>query len=93
MTPDRLEQAENLYEFCLGNPFAYFDPDGEWAIALPLLTWTGGAITAPLWGPVALGAAASATIGYFGYKAYQNWECYRTKAGELQKEVEKGESS
>ncbi len=70
MTPDPLKQTDDAYEFCLGNPLFYFDPDGEWAVAIPLITWTGGVITSPLWGPAALGVATCATIGYLGYKSY-----------------------
>ncbi len=91
LTPDPLKQTENPYEFCLGNPLSYFDPDGQWAFTLLTVAWgAGAAITAPVWGPYALATAAGATVGYLGYKAYESWDCHRTKAGELQKEVEKG---
>ncbi len=35
LTPDPLNQTNNPYLFCLGNPSKYIDPDGLWAIAIP----------------------------------------------------------
>jgi RHS repeat-associated protein len=79
MTKDPLGQSNDLYEFCLGNPLSYFDPDGEWAIAVPLLAWTGGAITSPLWGPVALGTLGGVALGYASYKAVEWFKNNKTE--------------
>ncbi len=75
LTPDPLKQTANPYDFCLGNPLSYFDPDGQWAFTLVAVAWGAGAtITAPIWAPYALATAAGATVGYFGYKAYEHWQ-------------------
>lgn len=74
LTPDPKQQSDDPYLYCLGDPENFVDPDGEWAIAVPVLTWTGGAITAPIWAPYAAAAAAGATLGYWGYKGYQHWK-------------------
>jgi RHS repeat-associated protein len=75
LTPDPMEQGSNLYQYCLDNPFAYCDPNGEWAIPLLSIAWGAGAtITAPIWAPYAIAAAAGATVGYWGYKAYDHWQ-------------------
>ena len=59
ITPDPLGtlQHPNVYLYCLGDPISYFDPDGRFAMALPLLNLSWGACTIisfPAWGPVAL---------------------------------------
>ena len=41
---------------------------------IPILTWTGGALTSPLWGPGALAVAGGAAAGYLGYKAYKGYQ-------------------
>ncbi len=79
LTPDPLQQTVNPYEFCLGNPLSYFDPDGEWAIAIPLITWTGGVLTSPLWGPLALGTIGGVALGYASYKALEWFQDNKTE--------------
>lgn len=77
LSPDPMKQNSNPYQYCLNNPFSYYDPDGAFAFAVPLvgLTWGAGVtITAPIWAPYALAAAAGATVGYWGYKAYDHWQ-------------------
>ncbi len=75
LTPDPQKQSEDPYEFCLGNPLSYVDPDGEWAIPLISIAWGAGAtITAPVWVPYALAVGAGATVGYWSYKAYEYWQ-------------------
>jgi RHS repeat-associated protein len=77
LTPDPLHQSSNLYEYCLHNPLFYQDPDGRFALAIPILqiAWgAGGAISCPLWGPAALitvGVAATAYATSHAYKAYK----------------------
>lgn len=91
LTPDPAFQSSDPYEYCLGNPLAYVDPDGKFAIPLVGFVWgAGAAVTAPVWAPYALAAAGGAAVGYVGCKVYENWN--QTKAGELQKQVEKGQA-
>jgi RHS repeat-associated protein len=76
LTPDPMQQSDDPYLYCLGNPQNFIDPDGQFAFVAPLITITWGAgatITAPIWAPYAAAAAAGATIGYWGYKGYQHW--------------------
>ena len=64
----------DLHQYCLNNPFAYFDPDGRFAILVPIVNFAFGAgvaITAPIWGTGALIVGAGAAIGYAGYKGVQ----------------------
>lgn len=79
---DPFMQDTDPYRYCFGDPLNYLDPDGRFAIAIPILTWTGTALTSPLWGPGALAVATGAAIGYIGYKAYkeyQHWQENQTK--------------
>ena len=74
LTPDPLLQTPDLYQYCLNNPFAYFDPDGRFAIALPLLNFAigcGTVITSPIWVTGSIVAVAGAAVGYAGYKGVQ----------------------
>lgn len=76
LTPDPLGtlQHSNVYLYCLGNPVSYFDPDGRFAIALPLLhlAWGAGAIVSfPAWGSAALATATGAAIGWAAYEVVQ----------------------
>ena len=51
LTPDPLKQTPDLHQYCLNNPLTYTDPNGEWAIVIPLvegISWTavtGAALT------------------------------------------------
>jgi RHS repeat-associated protein len=112
LTPDPMKQSEDLYEYCLGNPFLYFDPDGQFSLTFLQIAWGAGvAITTPIWGPYAVATAAGVAAAYGLHKVcehmeekrharwreknYQppnNWDCYRNKAGELQRQVEKGQA-
>jgi RHS repeat-associated protein len=77
LTPDPMQQSLDPYLYCLGDPENFIDPDGQFAIAAPLinLAWGAGAtITAPIWAPYAVAAAAGAGIGYWGYKGYEYWK-------------------
>ncbi|MBM3201238.1 MAG: hypothetical protein FJZ56_02385 [Chlamydiae bacterium] len=77
LTPDPMQQSSDPYLYCLGDPENFIDPDGQFAIAAPLISisWGAGAtITAPIWAPYAAAAAAGATIGYWGYKGYKHWQ-------------------
>ena len=77
LTPDPMQQSDDPYLYCLGDPENFIDPDGQFAFAAPLISiaWGAGAtITAPIWAPYAAAAAAGATIGYWGYKGYQHWK-------------------
>lgn len=75
LTPDPVHQSDNPYEYCLGDPLAYVDPDGRFAIPLVGIVWgAGAAVTAPVWAPYALAAAGGAAVGYVGYKTYELWQ-------------------
>lgn len=63
----------NLYQYVFNNPFFYCDPDGQFAIAIPLITIIGGALTVPTL-PVLLGGALAVGIAYQGYKLYDNYK-------------------
>ncbi len=76
LTPDPLNKDPQTYRYCFNNPSQYIDPDGQFAFVIPVLTWTGAAITSPLWGTGALATAGGVLIGYVGYKTYdkcQSW--------------------
>jgi RHS repeat-associated protein len=76
LTPDPAFQASDPYQYCLNNPLSFFDPDGKFAFAVPLINIVWGAttvITCPIWGPAALATAATAAVGYAGYKGVQHY--------------------
>ena len=82
LTKDPLGQ--DLYRYCFGNPFTYRDPDGRFALVLPILelAWGAGlAVTAPIWGPAAIITATAATAAYAGAKMYQHMEARKDKEG------------
>ena len=49
ITPDPfgMLQHPNVYLYCLGNPTSYFDPDGKFAFAIPLVNFAWGAWGCP----------------------------------------------
>ncbi len=76
ITPDPLGtlQHPNVYLYCLGNPVSYFDPDGRFALAIPLLNfaWGAGAVlTFPAWGTTAVVTATGAAVGWAAYEVVQ----------------------
>ncbi len=72
LTPDPEFQTEDIHQYCLNNPLRFFDPDGRYAIVLPIVSFTGGAITFPLWGPYAIVGFISGYVLYEGYQHIQN---------------------
>lgn len=68
---DPLKQDAESYRYCFNLPLQFIDPDGCFALAIPILVWTGGAITSPLWGPGALVVVGGAAVSYLGYKGLQ----------------------
>src|SRR3990167_1256512 len=75
LTPDPLEQSDDLYQYCFDSPLKYVDLDGRWALTLVRLGWgAGGLMTSPLWGSYAIAAGAGAAVGYCGYKVYEVWQ-------------------
>ena len=76
---DPLMQDSDPYRYCFDNPMQYLDPDGQFAIVIPVLTWTGAALTSPLWGPGALAIASGVAIGYLGDKAYKKYRQKKQK--------------
>lgn len=92
LTPDPMHQSDDPYLYCLGDPSNYIDPDGQFAIAVPLINiaWGAGAtISAPIWAPYAVAAAAGTTIAYCGYKGYQRWKDTRDDSFLNLKTIEK----
>lgn len=79
-------QSLNPYIYCLNNPLAYFDPDGEYAFALSLvnLAWgTGAVFTFPAWGTAAVAGAATGAIcwaAYEGISAANKWKDNHTNS-------------
>lgn len=57
-TPDPLMQAADPYQYCLGDPLQYIDPDGQFAIFVPIVIW-GGATIAEVLVDTAIVAGAS----------------------------------
>jgi RHS repeat-associated protein len=39
------EESSNSYHYNRNNPLRYFDPDGRFALAIPLITWGAAALT------------------------------------------------
>lgn len=75
LTADPLGQ--NPYQYCMGNPFTYMDPDGQFALALRFLQLAWGAgitLSSPIWGPAALTTAAVALVTYTGSEIYKNYQ-------------------
>jgi len=76
ITPDPfgMLQHPNVYLYCLGNPMSYFDPDGKFAFAIPLvnLAWGAGTVlTFPAWGAEAVVTATGAAVGWATYEVVQ----------------------
>lgn len=72
LTPDPMKQVPGKpYEYCLNDPSRYFDPNGNWAIAIPLT------IKASAWAY----AIGSALVSYIVPKTadYLNKEIERTQ--------------
>ena len=75
--PLRFKEGLNLYRYVRNNPFCYKDPDGQFAIAapiiVPIIEGTFGKVVIisllPHIGPVLLGAAAGVAI-YYAYHQY-----------------------
>jgi|JI9StandDraft_1071089.scaffolds.fasta_scaffold52264_3 RHS repeat-associated protein len=75
LTPDPAYQSDDPYEYCLGNPKAYVDPDGRWVLTLARFAWGAGVtVSSPVWGSYALVAGGGAALGYAGYKLYEMWQ-------------------
>ena len=96
ITPDPSRQTADLYQYCFNNPFLYFDPDGRWTVAIPLIEVLWGAssvITAPIWGTGAIAIATGVAVGYASYKGVQyanDWLTTREHAILEQKFAEQG---
>jgi RHS repeat-associated protein len=65
--------SSNLYQYVFNNPFAYRDPDGQFAFVIPFLIW-GAEIALPTLsacvGPIIYGALTGAVV-YGGYQMTQ----------------------
>ncbi|HEV3269417.1 MAG TPA: RHS repeat-associated core domain-containing protein [Candidatus Rhabdochlamydia sp.] len=63
----------NLYQYVFNNPFAYQDPTGEFAFAIPLLIWGAELVLPSLTAfvvPIAY-TALTGVVAYAGYKVSQ----------------------
>ncbi len=73
LTPDPLRNIDhsNLYQYVFNNPFKYYDPNGEFAIAIPILVWGAAGVSLPAISTLAIAAAygtAAGVVAYGGYK-------------------------
>lgn len=81
ISPDPLGniQSNDLYQYCLGDPLRYIDPDGKFAIVIPII-W-GGATLAE----VLIDAAIIGGTSWLGYEAVKHgnelMESHKDKEG------------
>lgn len=73
LTTDPLGFEDGLHQYAYvhNNPFRYRDPDGRFAVAVPLFSvaiTAAGTLTAPVWLPGVTIAVASSLIGYSCYQ-------------------------
>ncbi|MCP5491230.1 MAG: hypothetical protein H7A42_09015 [Chlamydiales bacterium] len=59
--PAGFTDSLNLYQYALNNPFKYYDPDGQFAIAIPLLVWGASEVVIPC-----VAAAITTALLYWG---------------------------
>ena len=81
LTPDPLSQTENPYTYCNNDPTKYFDPEGRWSIAIPIV------IQGTRWAAAVAAAATAAAIGW-GVEKVTNY-FNETKEEEKRLEQEK----
>jgi len=88
--PEGFRDSDNLYLYLHNNPYRYFDPDGRFAFALPLITFIFGAaeLSATVITIVQICEAAifASAIFYGGKYAYQKSET--DALGGVQTEIE-----
>lgn len=82
---DPAYQTSDLYQYCFNNPLKYFDPDGQFVIAIPLIWIGGAALTEVLIDAALVGSAA--WLGHKAIKKGNEWadrrEVQRNKKGSI----------
>lgn len=82
---DPAYQTSNLYQYCFNNPLKYFDPDGQFVIAIPLI-WMGGAALAEVLIDAAI-VGSAAWLGHEAIKQGNKWadsrDMQRNKKGSV----------
>ncbi|MBM3192239.1 MAG: RHS repeat-associated core domain-containing protein [Chlamydiae bacterium] len=80
LSPDPAFQTLDPYQYCLNKPLSYFDPDGQFAIVIPLI-WAGGLTLADL----LLDGAVIAGVGWATHEAVKKANDWSDKRDRMQR--------